>query len=76
MESERVTMAAGVPTIWQGVAAELDGRDLSALARIACGGSAVPKSLSETYRETDRHLDPARRWGMTETSPIVYGRAT
>ena len=31
MESERVTLAAGVPTIWQGVAAELDGRDLSAL---------------------------------------------
>ena len=51
MESENVTFAAGVPTIWMGVLDELDGRDLSSLTRILCGGSAVPKSLSEAYRE-------------------------
>src|SRR3954466_15095733 len=46
MESEKITLAAGVPTIWMGVAPLLDGRDLSSLQRIVCGGSAVPKSLS------------------------------
>ncbi len=70
MESERVTVAAGVPTIWQGVAAELDGRDLSALREIACGGSAVPKALSETYREKIG-ISIHQAWGMTETSPIA-----
>jgi len=50
MESEKVTFAAGVPTIWMGVLDELDGRDLSSLNRILCGGSAVPKSLSEAHR--------------------------
>ena len=69
MESERVTLAAGVPTIWNGVVAELDGRDLSALTRIVCGGSAVPKSLSEAYREAIG-LPLLHAWGMTETSPI------
>ena len=69
MESERVTLAAGVPTIWNGVIDELDGRDLSALTRIACGGSAVPRALSERYREKVG-LPILQAWGMTETSPI------
>ena len=59
MESERVTLAAGVPTIWMGVLDELDGRDLSALRAIVCGGSAVPRSLSEALPREDRHADPA-----------------
>jgi fatty-acyl-CoA synthase len=66
---ERVTLAAGVPTIWMGVLPELEGKDTSALQRIVCGGSAVPKALSEAYREkTGRPILQA--WGMTETSPI------
>jgi len=67
--SERVTMAAGVPTIWQGVAAELGKHDLSSLTRITCGGSAVPKTLSETYRE-QIGISILQGWGMTETSPL------
>src|SRR5688572_22449222 len=43
MEGEKVTLAAGVPTIWMGVLPELKGRDLSSLRDIVCGGSAVPK---------------------------------
>ena len=31
MEDEKVTLAAGVPTIWMGVLRELEGRDLSSL---------------------------------------------
>ena len=64
-----MTFAAGVPTIWMGVLDELDGRDLSSLNRILCGGSAVPKSLSEAYREKIG-VPMTQGWGMTETSPL------
>ncbi len=70
IESERVTVAAGVPTIWMGVLPELKGRDTSALRAIPCGGSAVPKSLSEAYR-TQVGLPITQAWGMTETSPVA-----
>jgi fatty-acyl-CoA synthase len=69
LEEERVTMTAGVPTIWMGMLPELDGRDLSSLRAILCGGSAVPKALSEAYRE--KLGQPIlHAWGMTETSPL------
>ncbi|HEX7132552.1 MAG TPA: long-chain fatty acid--CoA ligase [Iamia sp.] len=70
IESEKVTIAAGVPTIWMGVLPELKGRDLSALRSIPCGGSAVPKALSEAYRE-QVGLPIYQAWGMTETSPVA-----
>jgi fatty-acyl-CoA synthase len=69
IESERVTVAAGVPTIWMGVLPELKGRDTSSLRAIPCGGSAVPRALSEGYRE-QTGLPIMQAWGMTETSPI------
>ncbi len=67
---ERVTVAAGVPTIWMQVLPELAGRDSSSLRAIPCGGSAVPKALSEAYRE-QTGLPILQAWGMTETSPIA-----
>jgi len=70
IESERVTVAAGVPTIWMGVLPELAGRDTSSLRAIPCGGSAVPKALSEGYRAATG-LPILQAWGMTETSPIA-----
>jgi fatty-acyl-CoA synthase len=70
IESERVTIAAGVPTIWMGVLPELEGRDVSSLRSIPCGGSAVPKALSEAYR-TKIGLPIHQAWGMTETSPVA-----
>ena len=69
IEDEGVTVAAGVPTIWMGVLPELEGREVSALRAIPCGGSAVPKALSEGYRKTTG-LPILQAWGMTETSPI------
>jgi len=67
---QRVTVAAGVPTIWMGVLPLLEGRDTSAIRTIPCGGSAVPKVLSEGYRRvTGKPLLQA--WGMTETHPIA-----
>ena len=70
LESERVTVAAGVPTIWMGVLPALEGRNVSSLRKIVCGGSAVPRSLSEAYREKIG-LPITQAWGMTETSPIA-----
>jgi fatty-acyl-CoA synthase len=70
LEGERVTVTAGVPTIWMGMIPLLDGRDLSALRMIICGGSAVPRVLSETYREKIG-LPITQAWGMTETSPVA-----
>jgi fatty-acyl-CoA synthase len=67
---ERVTVAAGVPTIWMQVLPELQGRDASCLRAIPCGGSAVPKALSEAYRE-QLGMPILQAWGMTETSPIA-----
>jgi fatty-acyl-CoA synthase len=70
VENEKVTIAAGVPTIWMGVLPELKGRDLSHLRAIPCGGSAVPRSLSEAYRE-QIGMPILQAWGMTETSPVA-----
>jgi fatty-acyl-CoA synthase len=70
LESERVTAAAGVPTVWMGTLPELEGRDVSALQKILCGGSAVPRALSEAYREKIG-IPVLQGWGMTETSPLA-----
>ncbi len=67
--SEGVTFTAGVPTIWQGALPHLAGRE-HRLRLITCGGSAVPKSLSEAYRE-QVGLPLLQGWGMTETSPVA-----
>ncbi|HEY2296874.1 MAG TPA: long-chain fatty acid--CoA ligase, partial [Jatrophihabitans sp.] len=70
MESQGVTVAAGVPTIWMGMVPMLKDHDLSALRTIICGGSAVPKVLSEAWREAIG-IPITQAWGMTETSPIA-----
>ena len=69
---ERVTMAAGVPTVWIAMLASLDAEptrwDLSALDRLVVGGAAVPRSMFEGF---DRHgLTVIQAWGMTETAPL------
>ena len=67
IEEERVTLAAGVPTIWMGAARSSRAATLSSLRAILCGGSAVPKALSEAYRE--KLGQPIlHAWGMTETA--------
>jgi fatty-acyl-CoA synthase len=68
--SERVTFAAGVPTIWQGIGQLEPPPDLSSMERIVCGGSAVPEALMRLYDE--RFGVPViQAWGMTETSPMA-----
>ncbi|WP_232665133.1 long-chain fatty acid--CoA ligase [Pseudonocardia sp. TRM90224] len=70
LEKHKVTITGGVPTIWMGALPLLADHDLSALRTILCGGSAVPKSLSESYREAIG-VPMLHAWGMTETSPIA-----
>ena len=72
-ETERVTMSAGVPTIWLGILKYLDANptrhDLSALRCMLVGGAAVPEALIRAFQ--DRHgLFIRQGWGMTETSPV------
>ena len=74
MEQEKVTWAAGVPTIWMGILARLDaepGRwDLSAMKAMLVGGSAVPRAMIAAFE--GRHgLKICQGWGMTETSPVA-----
>ena len=72
MVDERVTVAAGVPTIWLTVAEELArrGGGLPDLSHIVCGGSQPPEALIERYR-TEFGVPIAQAWGMTETSPLA-----
>ncbi len=68
--AERVTFAAAVPTIWQGIAQLDPAPQLDSVERLICGGSAVPESLMRTYDE--RFGVPIiQAWGMTETSPMA-----
>lgn len=71
MEKERVSVAAGVPTIWIGLLSLLakEQFDFSALRAIFCGGSAAPRALIEGLFRKDVTLVHA--WGMTETSPLA-----
>ncbi len=68
---ERPTFTAGVPTIFTGVLrhAVATGADVSSIKRAICGGSAVPRSLIEAFRD-ELGIELIQAWGMTETSPI------
>ncbi|MFE4409160.1 long-chain fatty acid--CoA ligase [Streptomyces sp. NPDC056821] len=70
IEREKPTHAAAVPTIWQGLLAELTARprDVSALTQVTIGGSACPPSLMEAFDRLGMRVCHA--WGMTETSPL------
>ncbi|MDI3420462.1 long-chain fatty acid--CoA ligase [Streptomyces luteolus] len=70
IERERPTYAAAVPTIWQGLLAELTAnpRNIETLDQVTIGGAACPPSLMEAYDKLGVRVCHA--WGMTETSPL------
>jgi fatty-acyl-CoA synthase len=73
MAGEKVTVAAGVPTVWLAVLEELDrapkARDLSSVRALVVGGSAAPQAMIEAFEK--RHgLRIVHAWGMTEMTPI------
>lgn len=72
VQNEGVTLALGVPTIWQGllIAAEKTGtKTLGQLRRTIVGGSACPPSMMTTFRER-YGVETIHAWGMTELSPV------
>ena len=67
----KVTLALGVPTIWQGLiaAANAMGSTLNSMNRNIVGGSACPPSMIQTFKEKFS-CETIHAWGMTETSPL------
>ena len=71
IESQQVTVAAGVPSIWNGLYQELKTtpRDISCVRALVVGGSAMPRSLIDGY-ERELGVNVLQAWGMTELSPL------
>ena len=72
MEQEKVTFAAGVPTVWQMLLDHVRKNDLrfSTLKRTVIGGSACPPAMIEMFQE-QYGVEVIHAWGMTETSPLA-----
>ncbi len=71
IESEGVTISAGVPTVWLALLEYLEqsGKPVNSLNRVVVGGAACASSIVSTFR--DRHdVYVHAAWGMTETSPL------
>ena len=71
MEAEKVTFAAGVPTVWQMLLGHLGPNKLkfSSLTRTVIGGSAAPPAMIAAFRD-QYGVDVLHAWGMTEMSPL------
>jgi 3-(methylthio)propionyl---CoA ligase len=71
MEQEKVTIAAGVPTIWLGLLAYVKQNKtrFSSLTRTLIGGSACPPAMIRAFRE-EYDVQVLHAWGMTELSPL------
>ena len=68
---EKVTIAAGVPTIWAGLIQYLEasGTKLPHMKRTVIGGSACPPVMIDKFRD-DYDVEVLHAWGMTEMSPL------
>ncbi len=71
INAEQVTVAAGVATVWLGLADHLDrtGGDVPSLQRIMLGGASVPQALMDRL-EQRLGVSIQTSWGMTELSPL------
>ncbi|WP_374481208.1 3-(methylthio)propionyl-CoA ligase [Zoogloea sp.] len=74
IRDEGVTLALGVPTVWQMLLqhAERNATDPKrelVLRRVVIGGSSAPRSMCEAF-ETLMGAFVVHAWGMTEMSPI------
>jgi 3-(methylthio)propionyl---CoA ligase len=72
LESERVTVSAGVPTIWMQLLQYMESHDLhfSSLQRVVSGGSAIPTALVARLAE-HYGVEVRQGWGMTETVAVA-----
>ena len=71
IEAEKVTYAAGVPTIWQMLLSHMKpaGLTFSTLKRTVIGGSACPPAMIAAFND-DYGVEVLHAWGMTEMSPL------
>jgi fatty-acyl-CoA synthase len=71
LESEKVTMAAGVPTVWQMLLGHMqaNGLKFSTMKRTVIGGSACPPAMIHAFNDT-YGVTVLHAWGMTEMSPL------
>ena len=69
---QRPTLACGVPTVWNDLLAVATASpvDMSSLRMVTAGGSAVPRTLMESF-EGLFGVNIVQGWGMTETSPLA-----
>lgn len=71
LDKYKVTVTAGVPTVWFALLAHLEQHNLKLphLKRVLIGGSACPRAMIEQFE--DKYSVLVRHaWGMTEMSPI------
>ena len=75
LDSEGVTLSAGVPTVWLELLkfCEANGKRMSKMKRTIIGGSAVSRVMIERFWN-EHEVEVVQGWGMTEMSPI--GTAT
>ncbi len=68
---EKVTIAAGVPTIWAGLIQYLEANNvkLPHMQRTVIGGSACPPVMIDKFKD-DYGVEVLHAWGMTEMSPL------
>jgi fatty-acyl-CoA synthase len=71
IETEQVSFAAGVPTVWQMMLAHMQSNKLrfSTLKRTVIGGSACPPAMITAFND-DYGVEVLHAWGMTEMSPL------
>ena len=71
IESEGVTFAAGVPTVWQGLLKHCreTGSRLTTLKRAMVAGSVCPETMIREF--LDHGVEVLHAWGMTEASPLA-----
>ena len=72
MEGERVTVSAGVPTIWLALMQHVEqhGLRFSTMLRTAVGGSAMPAALIAKFVD-NYGVEVRHGWGMTETTAVA-----
>jgi len=70
-ETEKVTLTAGVPTVWLALLQHLEKNNLklSTLKRVIIGGAAAPPTMIRAFRER-YGIEVIHAWGMTELSPL------
>jgi fatty-acyl-CoA synthase len=71
IQAEKVTLTAGVPTLWLGILnlLEKEKYDMSSLRGMIVGGAAAPQSMIEDFHKKHR-IKVIHAWGMTEMSPL------